>query len=131
VRGEHLAGELDDDELGRLGTDARDPAERRVVVGADRVGDLRDGERREHAESRLRPDAGDSEKLGEDRQLVALLEAEERQRILADDQVRVQHDRLAQTCATRHLRRHGDRESDSADLDHDRILLDMQHGAAD
>ena len=37
-----LAGELHDDELRRLRADARDAAERRVVVGGDGVGDLGD-----------------------------------------------------------------------------------------
>ena len=85
-----LAGELDHDELGGLRPDARHAAERRVVVGGDRLGDLRDAEGGEHAERRLRTDAGDAEQLGEHGQFVAALEAEQRQGVLADDEARVQ-----------------------------------------
>ena len=58
-------------------------------------------------------------------------EAEERESVFSHDEARVQRDLLAQVRRARDLRGHSDREPDPADLDHDRIGLDVQHGAAD
>ena len=68
----------------------------------------------EHAERGLRPDPRDAEQLREDLQLVARLEAEQRQGVLAHDETRVQRQRLADVRRARDLRRDGDGEPDSA-----------------
>ena len=79
----------------------------------------------QHAERRLRSDARDAEQLGEDDQLVSALEAEERQGVLADDQVRVQVHVVADIGRGGDVRGDCDGQPDSPDLDDDRVRVDV------
>ena len=126
-----FARELHDDQLRRLGADARDATERRIVLRRDRLGDLTDGQGGQHAERGLRPDARNAQEEHEGVQLVALREAVERQGVLAHDEVGVQQGLIANVQRARHLGGHRDGEADTANLDDGRLGVDVEHAAAE
>ena len=97
----HLVAQLEHEALGGLLADAGHLAQHVGAAAGDRERELRVVERGEQAERNARADAADADQLLEQHQVVARGEAEQRERVFAHVEVRVERRRRADRRAHR------------------------------
>ena len=90
-----LLAQLDDDPLGRALADPRHGLQPRDVAGGERLDQLARRAAAEHRERDLRADGLHADQREEQIALLLGREAEERERVVAHDEMAVQRDRLA------------------------------------
>src|SRR4051812_8929406 len=115
-----LLAQLDDDALRRALADPGHGLEALGVARGDRGEQLARRAARQHGQRHLRPDRLDAEQQQEQVALLLAAEAEQRDRVVAQDRVRVQRDVLAdRRHAAQRLGRHGEPVADAAGEDDD------------